>query len=88
MRLLVLAPIVILLAGCLQSFKINPPWPNIADATMLKQCEALKIANTQDVSMAELVDLIQQNYQLYHECKLNNDSWIKWYNTHLKNKEK
>lgn len=87
MRLVILALASILLAGCLQTFKMNPPWPNVPDVSMLKQCETLKLANTQDVSMAELVDLVQQNYQLYHLCKLNNDSWIKWYNTHWK-KEK
>ena len=87
MRLAILALTSILLSGCLQTFKMNPPWPNIADQAMLKPCDQLKLANTQDVSMAELVDLIQQNYNLYHLCKLNNDSWIKWYNTHWK-KEK
>lgn len=84
MKLLIVGLISILLAGCLQSFKVNPPWPQIADPTMLKSCETLKLANTQDVSMAELVDLVQQNYNLYHVCKLNNDSWIKWYTTHWK----
>ena len=72
------------LAGCLQTFKMNPPWPQVPDPAMLKQCEVLKTIDTQAVSMAELVDLVQQNYQLYHLCKLNNDSWVKWYNTHWK----
>jgi hypothetical protein len=84
MRFVILALAGALLTGCLQSFKVNPPWPQIADQGMLKPCETLKLANTQDVSMAELVDLVQQNYNLYHECKLNNDSWIKWYTTHWK----
>lgn len=84
MKLIVLALSTILLAGCLQTFKMNPPWPQVADQSMVKECDQLKLANTQDVSMAELVDLVQQNYQLYHICKLNNDSWVKWYNTHWK----
>jgi len=87
MRLIILVLASTLLAGCLQTFKINPPWPQIADSAMLKECDQLKLANTQDVSMAELVDLVQQNYKLYHMCKLNNDSWIRWYNMHWK-KEK
>ena len=51
---------------------------------MLKPCEQLKIVDAKTIAMAELVDLVQQNYQLYHLCNLNNDSWIKWYTTHWK----
>lgn len=87
MKIAVLILLSFLLSSCLQTFKMNPPWPQVADKAMLNQCESLKLANTQDLSMAELVDVVQQNYQLYHICKLNNDSWIKWYNSHWK-KEK
>jgi hypothetical protein len=87
MKLILLVLASTILAGCLQTFKMNPPWPQVPDQAMVKQCENLHLANTQDVSMAELIDLVQQNYQLYHLCKLNNDSWVKWYNTHWK-KEK
>ena len=75
----------LLLAGC-ETFKMGAPWPNQSQE-VIKICEPLKTFNQQQVSMAELIDLVQQNYQLYHLCKLNNDSWVKWYNTHWK-KEK
>ena len=84
MKVAIISLLSVLLTGCLQTFKMNPPWPQVSDVAMLKQCEALKTVNTEAVSMAELVDLVQQNYQLYHLCKLNNDSWVKWYNTHWK----
>ncbi len=87
MKLMWLGIVSFLLSGCLETFKMNPPWPKISDPNLLKQCEHLKIIDTKDIAMAELIDHIQQNYQLYHLCKLNNDSWIKWYNTHWKNKE-
>ena len=88
MKVAIISLLSILLTGCLQTFKMNPPWPQVSDVAMLKQCEVLKTVNTEAVSMAELVDLVQQNYQLYHLCKLNNDSWVKWYNTYWKTKEK
>ena len=75
----------LLLAGC-ETFKMAAPWPNQSQE-VIKICEPLKTFDQQQVSMAELIDLVQQNYQLYHLCKLNNDSWVKWYNTHWK-KEK
>ena len=49
------------LSGCLQTFKMNPPWPQVPDLAMVKQCEILKTIDTQAVSMAELVDLVKQN---------------------------
>jgi hypothetical protein len=74
-----------LLAGC-ETFKLGAPWPK-QTIEVIQECKQLQVYKEQTVSMAELVDLIQQNYRLYHECKLNNDSWVKWYNTHWK-KEK
>lgn len=70
------------LTGC-ETFKVGTPWPKQTQE-VIKTCEPLKIFDQQQVSMAELIDLIQQNYQLYHLCKLNNDSWVKWYSTHWK----
>lgn len=72
----------LLLTGC-ETFKVGAPWPKQA-AEVVQECKPLQVYKEQAISMAELVDLIQQNYRLYHECKLNNDSWVKWYNTHWK----
>jgi len=84
MKYILVILLSILLGGCLQTFKMNPPWPQLADQNMIKPCEQLKVVDAKTVAMAELVDLVQQNYQLYHLCNLNNDSWIKWYTTHWK----
>ena len=73
----------LLLAGC-ETFKMGAPWPK-QTTEVIKTCEPLKTFDQQQqVSMAELIDLVQQNYQLYHLCKLNNDSWVRWYTTHWK----
>jgi hypothetical protein len=72
----------LLLAGC-ETFKMGAPWPK-QNVEVIKACEPLKTFDQQQVSMAELIDLVQQNYQLYHLCKLNNDSWVRWYTTHWK----
>ena len=72
----------LLLAGC-ETFKMGAPWPK-QNPEIVKTCEPLKTFDQQQVSMAELIDLVQQNYQLYHLCKLNNDSWVRWYTTHWK----
>jgi len=73
----------LLLAGC-ETFKMGAPWPK-QTAEVIKVCEPLKTFDQQQqVGMAELIDLVQQNYQLYHLCKLNNDSWVRWYTTHWK----
>lgn len=75
----------LLLGGC-ETFKMGAPWPK-QSTEVIVECKPLQLYKEQTVTMAELVDLIQQNYRLYHECKLNNDTWVKWYNTHWK-KEK
>lgn len=85
MRILFVLTLPLLLGGCLQSFKLNPPWPNQTDAELLKPCERLLIIeDTKTVTLAEMVAKVQDNYNIYHECSLKNDSWIKWYNTHWK----
>jgi len=75
----------IFLAGC-QNVTMGSPWPKIPSTTYLEPCKSLLLAD-KEKSMAELIDIIEANYGLWHECNLKNNSWIEWYNKHWK-KEK
>lgn len=78
---------VLLLSGC-TTISVGKPWPLQEDAYLLQPCQQLlTIEKPRESSMSTVVDIVEANYGLWHDCKTKTDAWIKWYNTHWK-KEK
>lgn len=44
-------------------------------------CENLVLIPENITKLSELLTVIVQNYSLYHECKIKNESWADWYKT-------
>jgi len=72
----------LLLSSC-TSLSISKPWPVQEDPYLLQPCSPLIIIEkNKQTSMATVVDVIEANYNSWHECSMKTNAWIKWYNTH------
>lgn len=81
LRAVLILPIVLVMAmvlsGCRWAY-IKQPFPDV-NYDMLAPCpDSLnKIAPGSPPS--EVFDVIGGNYTLYHECRIKNNEWIRWY---------
>jgi len=89
MKLILLLATALVLTGC-QTFSMGKPWPLLPEKekqVYLTPCESLELSKVGD-GMPELVGSVEQNYLKWHLCNAKVQSWITWYNSHWKDKEK
>lgn len=77
MKYLMLVP-ALLLAGCV-SAPVKPKFPDVP-AELLEACPNLK-QTEQTTKLSDVLTVVVENYGLYHECKIKNDTWAEWYKT-------
>ena len=74
--------LVILFAGVLTACTTAPVKRIFPEAPkeLLQQCPDLK--QTEPTSkLSEVLKVVTDNYSQYHECQLEVETWIEWYNT-------
>lgn len=89
MKFILILTLATIISGC-QTFSMGKPWPVLPEKekeTYLTPCEPLELSKVGD-GMPELIGSVEQNYLKWHICNAKVQSWIMWYNSHWKNKEK
>jgi hypothetical protein len=70
---------MIILTGCASIIPVKQKFPE-APKELLQQCPDLK--QTEPTSkLSEVLKVVTDNYSQYHECQLEVETWIEWYNT-------
>lgn len=77
--------VVGLLAGCQTTVvPVKQQFPE-APAVLLEPCKNLQQLDPKNTKLSVIVDNVVENYALYHECKIKNDSWVEWYRLQMRN---
>ena len=78
MKYIMLFSAVTLLAGC-TAVPVKPKFPDVP-AELLQACPKLN-AVSETTKLSDILNVVVDNYALYHECKIKNDAWAEWYKT-------
>jgi hypothetical protein len=70
----------IMLVGCAikQPVPIVPSFPEVPPL-LLEPCPELFLVPEGTTKLSELLKVVVQNYGLYHQCAIKNDTWGEWY---------
>jgi hypothetical protein len=71
----------LLLVGC-TSVPVERHFPEVPQALMV-ECPALA-QTPQGAKFSEVLDIINNNYAEYHQCRAKTQAWIDWYNEQKK----
>ena len=74
--------LVLLLAGC-STVPVERKFPSVPDE-LLTSCPSLKKVDVNNHKLSDTLLVVTDNYALYKECKIKDDSWIEWYNEQKK----
>jgi hypothetical protein len=75
--------IVIILAflatGCSTTVPVTAKFPQVPER-LIQPCPQLeKLEN--EAKLSDVAKNVTNNYTKYHECSIQNESWIEWYKT-------
>lgn len=73
---------LIFLTGCSTVVPVKQKFPDAPD-TLKTTCKPLKQIVEND-NLSQITKTISENYYLYHECAIKQESWIDWYNSQKK----
>lgn len=74
MKIVVVAA-VLLLTGCVAPVKRE--FPSIPPS-LEKPCGAL-LEVPKTTKLSEVLEVVTENYALYRECQIKNETWLDWY---------
>ncbi len=74
--------IAIGLTGCSTAVPVVQKFPDAPEA-LRTACKQLKQVSENE-SLSQITKTISENYSLYHECAIKQESWIDWYNSQKK----
>jgi len=78
-RLLIILP-AFLLSGCFTfGTPVRHKFPEVP-SDLLTSCPDLK-QTEQTEKLSDVLKIVNENYSLYHECRVSIDTWIEWYKT-------
>ena len=68
--------------GCSTTVPVTAKFPK-APERLMQQCPPLeKLEN--EAKLSDIAKSVTNNYTKYHECSIQNESWIEWYNVQKK----
>lgn len=71
--------VLILTSGCSTTVPVTAKFPK-APERLMQQCPPLeKLEN--EAKLSDIAKSVTNNYTKYHECSIQNESWIEWYKT-------
>jgi hypothetical protein len=71
--------VLILTSGCSTTVPVRAKFPQ-APERLMQPCPQLeKLEN--EAKLSDVAKSVTNNYTKYHECSIQNDSWIEWYKT-------
>jgi len=74
----ILLILLLLLSSCSISPEI-PKFPEVPKDLTLP-CPDLILVKDGETRLSETLNVVVENYGLYHECQIKNETWIEWYN--------
>lgn len=77
MKLLFAIICLILLSGC-TTVPVQQKWPQIPK-TLQEGCPPLLMIKEDSVEIVNFMETVVLNYNLYHDCQIKNQGWLKWY---------
>jgi hypothetical protein len=72
--------VVLALTGCVTPVKRE--FPTIPHS-LETPCKTL-LAVPATTRLSTLLEVVTENYALYHECQIKNETWLDWYQTQKK----
>ncbi len=69
---------VLVLMGCSTTVPVTAKFPQAPERLMQKCPQLEKLEN--EAKLSDIAKSVTNNYTKYHECSIQNDSWIEWYN--------
>ena len=81
MRIIATLLLTLALSGCGMMNKFLPVMPEFPEPIkeLTEPCPDLKMIEGDKVAISDLLKAVVQNYTLYYQCSLKNDSWNEWY---------
>jgi len=79
MKHIVLLISVFLLTACAGTVPVQRNFPEVP-IELMSACPSLKTVEGTD-KLSKVIDVVTDNYALYHECRTKVDVWIDWYKT-------
>ena len=71
--------LTLLLAGCFGDVPVKPNWPDIPQE-LKTVCPDLNLIK-KGAKLSEVIEIVADNYYMYHECQVKVDAWKEWYDT-------
>jgi hypothetical protein len=69
---------VLVLMGCSTTVPVTAKFPQAPERLMQKCPQLEKLEK--EAKLSDIAKSVTNNYTKYHECSIQNDSWIEWYN--------
>lgn len=74
--------VIMFMMGCSTTVPVVAKFPQ-APERLMQQCPPLeKLEN--EAKLSDIAKSVTNNYTKYHECSIQNESWIEWYGTQKK----
>jgi len=85
MKQLLIATLVLLLAGCssISGPKMTMTWPD-TPPDLKVACPDLAQVDPNTTKLSDALDVVTSNYSQYYLCKDKVDNWLDWYNNQQK----
>ena len=74
MKIIVVAALLVL-TGCVAPVKREFP---AIPPSLEKPCSTL-LEVPKTTRLSEVLEVVTENYALYHECQIKNETWLDWY---------
>ena len=71
--------VLILVVGCSTTVPVTAKFPQVPERLMQPCPQLEKLEN--EAKLSDVAKTVTNNYTKYHECSIQNDSWIEWYST-------
>jgi hypothetical protein len=68
---------VLVLMGCSTTVPVTAKFPQAPERLMQKCPQLEKLEK--EAKLSDIAKSVTNNYTKYHECSIQNDSWIEWY---------
>lgn len=78
-----LALCVAFLVGCSTPVAVERKFPEVPEE-LLKACPDLQKVPEGTKQLSEVIVIVNKNYSQYHQCRVEVDQWIDWYNKQKK----
>lgn len=74
--------VLLVLMGCSTTVPVTAKFPQ-APERLMQPCPQLEKLE-KEAKLSDVAKSVTNNYTKYHECSIQNDSWIEWYATQKK----